>query len=190
MSAIAFNRLIGPIPINVVVSEDHTSEIEITSNPIETGAEVNDHSYVMPKRVTLECASAYAAAVYNSMVKFQETRIPFVLVTGLSVYRNMLIKSINATRDFEFSRILKCTVDLQEIIIVDTTFAASQAGTDAPPSGEPGGVKSSLSAKVTPTRALDAQTADRVSGIVQRGDQPFKTVTLPKTMLAPVFARP
>lgn len=190
MSAIIFNRVIGPVAVDVVITEDHTAEIEITGNPIETGAEVNDHAYIMPKLLTLEVGARNAAATYGQLVKFQETRQPFTIVTGLSVYRNMLIKSINATRDVEFSRILKCTVDLQEIIIVDTTYAGSQSGDDAPPTGEPGGTKSRLSAKVVPSRAADAQTADRVSGIVQRGDQPFKTVKLPETMVAPVFLQP
>ena len=60
MTVIAFSRAIGPVPINCILSEKHTSEVEITGNPIETGAEVNDHAYVKPKKVILEVADRNA----------------------------------------------------------------------------------------------------------------------------------
>jgi hypothetical protein len=177
LSAIAFNRLIGPVPLDVVVTESHETEIGITSNPIETGAEVNDHAYIMPKKVTLDIASSNGAATWAALVRFQETRIPFVLITGLSVYTNMLIKSLQADRDKDTSRILRGSVELQEVIIVGTSYAATSQG-GITPSGQPGGTVSLLSARPDPSRSLDAITALRASGIVARGDSPVITAPL------------
>lgn len=177
MTAIAFNRLIGPVPLDVVVKEDHATEIGITEVPIETGAQVNDHAYVMPKKVTLDIASHNGAATWAALVRFQETRVPFVLITGLSVYSNMLIKSLKAERDKDTSAILKGTADLQEVIIVGTSYAATSQG-GLTPAGQPGGAASLLSARPDPSRSLDLATALRASGIVARGDSPIITAPL------------
>lgn len=170
MSAILFSRAIGPVPITCVVSESHTSEIDITSNPIETGAEVHDHAYILPKRVTLDIGDSRAAATFAALMQFQESRVPFTLVTGLSVYRNMLIKAINADRDRTNAYILRATVELQEVIIVDTAFAADAGGADGSRAGQPGGSNSTQQARPNPTRSGDPATADRASGTVQSGD--------------------
>lgn len=185
---IGFSRAIGPIPLNVVLTEDHTTEIEITSNPIETGAEVNDHAYIMPKKVTLEFADRNAAATWNALIRFQESRVPFVLVTGLAVYRNMMVKRLNARRDASFSRVLSGSADLQEVIIVDTAGAVAIGGTASlPPGGNPGGAGSILSARPTPSRARDAVTAIRAAGTVLRGDQ--ASLVAPLTGKTPAAAK-
>lgn len=174
---IAFSSSIGPVPLSCVLREKHSSEIGITELPIETGAKITDHAYVMPKRVTLEVADANATATFGALTRFQESRVPFTLVTGLSVYPNMLVKAIDAERDASFSRVLRATVDLQEIIIVDTAYATAQPeGGQPAKAGQPGGKNSTQAGRPVKSRAGDATTADRVSGTVQRGDAPAKTV--------------
>lgn len=174
MTVIAFSRVIGPIPINCILSERHQSDIEITGNPIETGAEVNDHAYIKPKQVVLEVADRNAALMYNALVRFQESRVPFYLVTGLSVYKDMLIKSIDATRDATHSTILRATVTCQEVIIVSTGSAPAEGG--AQPSGQPGGANSRGSARPSAEAANNPATSDRAASTVQAGDNPTQTV--------------
>lgn len=171
MSVIVYSPAIGPVKIDVVIAEDHTSEIEITSNPIENGSEVNDHAYLAPKQVSFEIASSEAAATYQALVRFQESRVPFTLVTGLMLYRNMLIKSISAKRDKRTSRILGGTIQMQEVIIVSTGGGLAGFGglLDAFD-----GVGNVLKRQAVPVTAL-AQTAaigDIVAGTVARGDSP------------------
>lgn len=170
MAAIAFSRAIGPVPIDCVISERHTSEIAITEIPIEDGARITDHAFVLPKKVTLDIANENAAAAYNALVAFQESRVPFVLVTGLKIYTNMLVKNLNAERDKTFSTILRCTCDLQEILIVATAYAADTVG-----SGDPNSTSNS-SSNVNSQTSSDAATQDRVSGTVNRGDSSTSTV--------------
>lgn len=172
MVAIAFSRAIGPVPIQCVIREKPISELEITEIPVEFGAAITDHAYPLPKKVTLEIADNGGAATFNALVRFQESRVPFTLVTGLSVFQNMLIKRIEPDRDKDFSTTFRATVDLQEVIIVDTARAAG----DGPEGGKPGGEKSTKAANPSKERAGDAATADRASGPVQRGDAPATSV--------------
>jgi hypothetical protein len=170
MVAIAFSRVIGPVPINCVITERHTSEIEITEIPIEDGARITDHAFVLPKKVTLDIANENATAAYNALVAFQESRVPFTIVTGLFIYTNMLIKSLNADRDKTFSSVLRCSCDLQEILIVSTAYAADPTSTG---DGDP---TNSTGSKVNSQNASDAATADRTTGTVLRGDSATSAV--------------
>ena len=170
MAAIAFNRAIGPVPIDVVITERHKAELAITEIPVENGVRITDHAFVLPKKITLDCASSNAAATYAALVALQESRLPFTLVTGLFVYNNMLIKSLNADRDATFSTVLKCTADLQEIIIVSTSYAADPTGEST---GDP---TNTTSSKLNSETAADPATADRISGTDFRGDTGTNTV--------------
>lgn len=173
-SIIAFSTAIGPVSIDCVLLERHTSELDITEIPIETGAKITDHAVVMPKKLGLDIANANAAASYNALVAFQESRVPFTLVSGLSVYNNMLIKGIYPDRDEQFSTVLKARVELQEVIIVGTSYAADPDG-DNSERGKQGGTKSTKSAAPSSNTAKDGVTADRASGTVQRGDAGITT---------------
>jgi hypothetical protein len=148
MSVIAFNRRIGPVAIDCVLRESHNSDLEVTKIPIEFGADVTDHAYVQPKSITMEIANASAAASYNALVAFQESRVPFVVVSGLYVYYDMLIKSLSAERDSQNAYILRATAKLDQIIIVGSAMSGLPISLPgiisgaSVPRGNPGGVKS------------------------------------------------
>src|SRR5690606_35851835 len=112
-----------------------------------------DHAFILPKRVSLDVATSGATEAYNSLVAFQESRVPFTLVTGLSIYTNMLIKRLSAQRDPEFSRVLRCTAEIQEVILVETSTVAS------PEQGGAAGTRNGQSP--SKGKAKGATTADR-----------------------------
>ncbi|WP_237616618.1 phage baseplate protein, partial [Pseudomonas monteilii] len=85
VAIVAFSTAIGPVPIDCVLTERHTSELDITEIAIETGSKITDHAIVVPKRLSLDVANADGASSYNSLVAFQESRVPFTIVSGLSV---------------------------------------------------------------------------------------------------------
>jgi len=157
MSSIAVNRSIGAVRIDCVIRESPKHKLGITRIPIEDGSAVTDHAYVEPKQVQLEFADGNAAATFAALVRLQETRSPFTLVTGLYVYRNMLIEDLSAERDEKFSKVLKGSATISEVIIVGTV-----SGSGALPIS--GGAQ-------IPTKEIAAPSvADRVSGVVGRGD--------------------
>lgn len=175
MTAILFSRTIGPVPIQCVVRELPSHRLEISRIPIESGAKITDHAYMEPKRVRLEAADSGGATVFNALAAFQESRVPFTVVTGLYVYTNMLIAELGALRDADWCWAWNGGVELQEAIIVDTAYAAAAPGASS--DGKPGGANSTRSATPSPSRAGDAATADRASGTVQKGDAATKPAT-------------
>ena len=177
--AILFSNSVGPIPVSVVASEKHDSTIEITEIPIETGASVTDHSYRNPNKVTLEILSEGATVTYSALKRLQESRVPFTLVTGLYVYKNMLIKAITPERTSEFSNVFNGVVDLQEAILVGTTYVANQGSKNA---GKPGGAKSTKAATPTKQITSGADAQKRASQTVARGSNN----TTPITATSPV----
>lgn len=189
MTAILFSQTIGPVAIDVFVKEQHKFELGITTNPIETGAEVNDHAYVKPKRVTLDVADGAAAETYNALVRFSESRVPFSIVTGLFVYSNMLILSGNFARDATYANVANGQVELQEVIIVDTAYAAGDFGDD--PVNESMKDNKGRQSRPSSSKAGDAATANRTSGTVHRGDMPHSvtpsTTPANKSVLSRVF---
>jgi hypothetical protein len=152
MTAIAFSKAVGPVALDLFVSEKHESVLEITLNPVEFGADITDHAYSQPKKVMLDVADGSAALTYQALVRFQESRVPFTLVTGLDIYRNMLIARLEADRDREFNNVLRCKVDLQEVIIVSSAHIVGRGS------------------KLSSENAGDAATKDRTAETVQRGD--------------------
>lgn len=183
MAAILFSASIGPIPVDVVIREQHNSSLGITEIPIETGAKITDHAYVEPKKLVLEFADSKAALTYNALVRFQESRVPFVAVSGLYVYSNMLIKNLSAERDVKTSRILSGKAELQEIIIVSTGYATSQggAGESSTTPGKQGGKQSTKAAAPSPKTTSGAATQNRAGGTVARGDARTSTVPAAKS---------
>ena len=70
MSTILFSSRIGPVSIECIIREKHSSALGITELPIETGAKITDHSYVEPKRLELDFADSGAADTWNALVRF------------------------------------------------------------------------------------------------------------------------
>lgn len=172
MSVILFSRMIGPVPVEVVMKESHKSTLGITELPIETGAKVTDHAYVEPKELEYTIADGNAAATYNTLVQFQESRVPFTIVSGLFVYKDMLIKELSAERDTKNSRILSGSVSFRQVILVSTAYAQGEGKNEAGKAGGDKSTKSSADAK----RAANQTTADKTAGTVTRGDQSSKAV--------------
>lgn len=164
-------RFLGTIPMDAVIRERHQSELRITRNPVEMGADVTDHAYVEPKKLTLEavCAgssssAAEIAASYEAIVRLQETREPFSIVTGLTVYRNMLIENVEVDRDKENARVLFFSADLLEVIIVDTESSPSEGDNGS------SGNKSTKQSNLSKNKLAKGSTSDRGSPTVNRGN--------------------
>ena len=53
--AVAQETTIGAITVQATISEDYDDGIETTDQPVEKGADITDHAYVRPTRLTLRC---------------------------------------------------------------------------------------------------------------------------------------
>lgn len=152
---IVFSRVVGPVQIDCLISEKPENGLDITEIPVETGSRITDHAVIMPKKITLDIANHNASDSYQRLVEFQESRVPFTVVTGLSVFNNMLIKSISVERDFMMSNVLSAKIELQEIILVSTAY-------------DPKGAAGKTKAKKAQSKSSQ-DTSDKTQGTDNRG---------------------
>jgi len=122
---------------DAVLRADHRQELHPTSHPVQGGAAITDHAYMMPAHVTLEIgmsdvmdrytAGSYTSdasksvSAYRALLYLQSLRIPLQLTTRLNTYQNMLIESIEASDDYNTRYGLRAHVNFIQI------FTASSA---------------------------------------------------------------
>lgn len=139
------------LAFDVVMSEEHTSEVEITENPVEDGGIIADHIIVLPKTlemeigisdVTLDPAGFPANDPFSSIVSrsataldvlegLQESKSIFNVQTGLKYRQNMVLKRVGAFTDKDSAGVLFGKLSLREVQIVTTesvTFPPRKAG--------------------------------------------------------------
>lgn len=139
------SRKIGIIVPDVVISEKHSDTLEITEHPVEkptsSGAgAIADHAYRRPSEVVMEVGFAGGgslldfasnltatpllglspAETYEQILDIQRSRVPFDVVTGKRLYRNMLIRAIEVTTDKTTENVLMAILTLREVIITQT----------------------------------------------------------------------
>lgn len=124
---------IGGYFFDGIMNINHTRELEITENPVETGASIVDHSYVKPATIIMDVlmsdvhrsiypgqfdgAKSRSLAAWDVLNKIQSSRIPCSVFTPLGLYNNMLVSSIEATEDASTVHALNAKVTLREIPI-------------------------------------------------------------------------
>lgn len=134
------SRKIGVVVPDVVVSEKHNDQLEITNHPVEVGAAVNDHAYKQPSEVVMECGFAGGGSLldfadttraglqlglsphdtYAKLLEMQSGRQPIDVITGKRTYSNMLIRAIEVTTDRTTEHALMATLTLRQVIITST----------------------------------------------------------------------
>lgn len=107
------------------------SELQVTQHPVESGADVSDHAYLMPREIsmTVIMSDAHQSLVpgqfsgtwsrsveaYQQLERIQKDRIPVSVLTRLGLYKNMVIKSLVANDTDLQLHGLKAEVSLIEL---------------------------------------------------------------------------
>lgn len=144
------------------VSTSHTATI--TSHPVQNGANISDHMFVNPVTINMEIGmsdamatmvqgqftSAYSKSVsaYRELVKLQESRQPFTVLTRLNRYENMVIQGINVEDSAQYKNGLRASVNMQQIIMA--TVATEKVSTRNWTSGK-GAKRGEVQPKQLPT---------------------------------------
>lgn len=135
------------ITVDATVNEEHNSNAKTTDNPIEDGASVVDHVQIEPKILTIEGVisdsplgfpvigniqnvvrtvttlfgkSSRSIDGFNELVKLQETRTPFTVITGLKRYENMIMEELSVPRTSQTGRAIHFRAKFKQIIIVSS----------------------------------------------------------------------
>jgi len=131
--------IIGGIRLDASLREVHTSSATVTENPIEGGKPIADNVILQPKVLQIDGVisdaplsifqfeqfiaglgtifgqSSRSMDAYQSLLKLQEDRIPFAVVTGLRSYENMILENLSVTRSASVGRALSFTASLKQI---------------------------------------------------------------------------
>jgi len=114
-------RTIGPFQAQITTDETATDRSVITRHPVEGGAAITDHTYPEPAALTLNVLftedQGDLPTIYEDVLNLRNSGIPFNVVTGKRLYRNMLIEQIVNITDTRYENALLLTLDVVEIII-------------------------------------------------------------------------
>jgi len=136
----------GMVPA-VVVKERHTDRLEVTSHPVERGAQIADHAIQQPAEVTLEVgwsssppaegltllpqpASSTMEEIYQQLLRLQSQRVLCDVQTGKRFYKGMLLVEISVTTEKETEAVLMATCLFRQLILATTVTLSL-----APPAG-------------------------------------------------------
>lgn len=117
---------------DAIIRTEHSQKLEYTRNPIQTGAPITDHAYVMPSTVTVEIHMSDAmqsyvvgqwadnesrsVSAYQTLLRLQSSRQPIALFTRLNQYENMLIADVYAVEEHDNRYGLRAMVTFAQIL--------------------------------------------------------------------------
>ena len=128
---------IGNISLDATLSDDHTFTARATKFPLENGSFVSDHVEVDPIRLNikgivsdtpLSLLSDFNRSIdnFNRLTRLFESKAIISVITGIRVYQNMVMTSLNIPRDVETGQSLTFEIDLQEMRFVNQNIAYFQ----------------------------------------------------------------
>lgn len=175
---------------DAVLSLEHSQRLEKTRHPVQTGADISSHAYLMPARVTLtigmsDAMQSYATAgngaqpwtgnpsksvsAYQVLIALQATRQPLTLVTRLRTYTNMLITEITPQEDNRTIAGLRARVELEQIFTASISSAPISARPQDTQSTGLGGVTTQSPSGATLSQYAAPATGQPAYGIPGAG---------------------
>jgi len=122
------SKSIGGIVIDAFVTEGHKRQVDHTEYAIESGSTISDHVRIRPD--TLDVSGLLVVDInkslgtaYDSLSALVDKRELVTVVTGLKVYENMVIESLNVDREASTGGSLPFTMTFQRIAIVKSQTA-------------------------------------------------------------------
>lgn len=140
---------LGTVLLDVVITENASSTVKITKNPVEYGADMSDHVVIQPmtysmtglvsNAVTSILSTNYSlpGSQSNSQIAWQElldlqrSGVPFTLEQGLKKYENVMIEGLTTDRNKDSAGGLYFTATLTEVIMAGATQDSAAAYSDS-----------------------------------------------------------
>lgn len=149
---------------DLAIRERHRDSLGITAHPIQTGAAVTDHAFVMQPEFSLEfgwsnsslqaigedftntrvtdiltgnLGEGYISQVYTTVLALQSSRQLCTVTTGKRSYKNVLIESVETYTDADsaYSMIITMNCKALQLVSVSTTSTTDiSQSTQADPS--------------------------------------------------------
>lgn len=116
----------------------HNHSQRITQHPVQTGANITDHSFSLPARLTMEIGMSdvmdsyipsqwgsdaseptKSVMAFQTLLDWKNNGVPLLIRTRLNIYENMVIANIHAPEDFKTRYALKALVTFQQIFTTE-----------------------------------------------------------------------
>jgi hypothetical protein len=120
-------------PLNIEYNEN----VEITKNPVQTGAALSDHAYTIPPTITLEfkmsdamqsftagqwaTTASRSVSCWQTMETLKNAKQPVSIATRLNTYMNMMIKSLWSKDERDTRYGLRCRITFEQILTAQIT---------------------------------------------------------------------
>lgn len=128
---------------DAVMRAIHDQQLMTTKHPIQNGASVTDHSYLLPSRVTLEIGmsdvmdrysqgqytsdTSKSVSAYKTFKDLQKSRKPLTVSTRLNVYSDMVITDIRAIEDSKTRHALRALLYFEQIIVANVAISRTES---------------------------------------------------------------
>jgi hypothetical protein len=127
---------------DAILMADHESPSKATEHPIQNKANITDHVYLLPERLTLEIGmsdvmsscilgqfssgASKSVSAYQMLKQLRKDRKLLQITTRLDTYQNMIIENIRAFEDRRTTYGLRAMVYFRQIFMADVkTITAS-----------------------------------------------------------------
>jgi len=113
--------------------ENHSGSVRVTEHPVQGGANISDHAYNLPDKLTLEIlvsdsvesivagqfsgSKSKSITAYEVLRSLKERRVLVSVRTRLHYYTNMIIENISVSDDYKSANSLRCTVSLRQVMM-------------------------------------------------------------------------
>lgn len=133
-------NLISTIELDIIITEGAVATARVTSNPVENGADSNDHIIIDPMTFTTTGVvsntssgtidqfsrvadtftknTSRSSDAWEDLLELQTTKKPFTLKQGLRQYKNVVILSLSEQQDKDTSNGLFFTATMKEFLFV------------------------------------------------------------------------
>ena len=116
---------------DATIRAEHTSSLRMTEHPIQSGANIVDHAYMLPNSLVMEIGmsdvmdsflpgqwpAAYKSVrAYEKLKELQKERLPLQVVTRFGIYQNMLIEQLNSIDESRVAYGGRFIVSMRQII--------------------------------------------------------------------------
>ena len=138
---------ISTVELDIVITESASATSRMTQNPVENGADVNDHIIIEPMTFftsgvvsnisssvigqivsvinSFTKESTKAQEAWNALLELRSNRTTFTLVQGLRSYENVVLLSLNENQDKDTANGLFFNATMQELILVGPKIVTS-----------------------------------------------------------------
>lgn len=119
---------IGTVFLDATLTEDHSYSSRVTAYPIESGRTISDHIINEPDVLQisgvvtdtpLSILSPFNRSIdaFNRLVGIHERKEIITVVTGIKVYTNMVMTSLQVPRNIQTGQSLNFVIELQKILL-------------------------------------------------------------------------